>query len=242
VPTSLRFLALLINAVGLAHPGLAEAPQHGPKPASPHLCDYSSAKTPESYNELERACIAKDNLNIEREGDRLTLRFANGKVRHFVGHSDCDDNVDRCRYFTYLGFIRASNAMVVQGSCYEFCGDTYLINATDGREVPLAWLPDISPDGQKLIATKSQDAESITTGLFPIVELYEFSDGWLSKSLEIGYRQDRYYSWTVNGWVGNAMIDVSVMARGSGCEEIEGDYKIIKVGDVWQVVPEPPCK
>ena len=214
---------------------------------SPFLCDYRNIATgPDEFRIAEGACIARSGKNISRDGDKLTVRSTNGRMREFVGNrAACESSpVGDCRGFSFLGYIEPSNTLVVAGHCYEFCADTYLINATDGSEIPLAWSPSISPDGKTFLAILPADVETNTTGKFPTVELYELGPKWLVKRLAISDPSPRAYaSWNVREWVGTDIVDLTVSAHGPGCTFIESaPYKIIKIAGSWRVFPELPCK
>jgi len=99
----------------------------------------------------EAVLIANSHSRARRDGDNLTLTFANGHTMTL--HNDnkgCEDGPDHCDSYMLAAEVPQFHWFLVFEAFYEG-GNFYLIDDRSGRKTRIPYWPVFSPDGQRIL-------------------------------------------------------------------------------------------
>ena len=108
----------------------------------------------------EATLIAASHGRVQRSGDDLILRFANGRVMTF--HNDdkgCEDGLDHCDGFVLAADLPQFHWLLVNERLYE--GENlFLFDDQTGGRTQIPFWPVFSPDGQRMLFLNDDVSDS----------------------------------------------------------------------------------
>jgi hypothetical protein len=110
--------------------------------------------------EDEMACLDKLSGIVERDGDHLRLKLANGKAKVFTTtRQACDAGMyEKCLQYRLVGYYSRQGLFLVGVGFYLEGGTFFLVSARTGEHARIDEIPHFSPSGKRLAVVSASES------------------------------------------------------------------------------------
>jgi hypothetical protein len=187
----------------------------------------------------EKACVAKTNSLVTRQGTELRLKLGNGATKLYKDKKSkvaCENGAyASCKTYLLYDYFPDHGLFLVHVG-YNESQAWYLLNQADGKEQEIIAPPGYSPNKKWLAsvyATEGGDDGNNGIDIFP-ADIDPARSGF-------HYRPKDYEQWEFTGWDGDDRLLLKVTWRvGDNPELVTWPAEVIHVNGKWQLMRRPP--
>lgn len=199
-------------------------------PPMPYCTKLDFVPQDSGDEDQEILCIHILANSASRNGNTLTLRFDNGKIKTYQSNPEAcqKDEANACLDYRLVGYHPSARLFLLLERGYED-RDCLLISARDGTTTKLPDVPHFAPDGSTFISFDDENG-------FSIGSVANSPPSWTSTEWA-DWRDSR--TWEFQRWLDMDHIALRTSSQSEACPRGSCEAVLVHDGNSWNIQRNP---
>jgi hypothetical protein len=180
----------------------------------------------------ETACLDELSGTVERDGDHLRVKLANGKTKVYTTtRQACDAGIyEKCLQYRLVGYYPRQRLFLVHVGFYLEGGTYLLASARTGEHARVAAIPHLSPSGKRLAVVSASESGDENS-----VEILSTASDPPKSEWRYVVPEDEYALYEFGDWDGDDRLVMRLTTQ-MGQELLTGlSVEAVRSTDGWQL-------